>query len=80
MSYTEINSKTLKGFNINNPGLGGTTPPGESDERTEKAHLESIIEKILLYAPHSQTSDIFILQVTDKLVLVKVGNLKKMQY
>ena len=24
MSYTEINSKTLKGFNINNPGLGGT--------------------------------------------------------
>jgi len=36
--YTEINSKTLKGFNINNPGLGGTTPPGESDERTEKAH------------------------------------------
>jgi len=41
MSYTEINSKTLKGFNINNPGLGGTTPPGESDERTEKAHLQS---------------------------------------
>jgi len=46
MSYTEINSKTLKGFNINNPGLGGTacsdlseTLPGESDERTEKAHL-----------------------------------------
>ena len=34
ISNTEINSKTLKGFNINNPGLGGTTPPGESDERT----------------------------------------------
>jgi len=80
MSYTEINSKTLKGLNINNPGLGGTTPRGESDERTVRAHLESIIEKILQYAPHSQTSDIFILQVTDKLVFVKVGSLKKMQY
>jgi len=40
ISNTEINSKTLKGFNINNPGLGGTTPPGESDARTEKAHLQ----------------------------------------
>ena len=56
VAYTEINSKTLNGFNINNPGLGGTTPPGESDERTEKAHPESIIEKILLYAPHIETT------------------------
>ena len=48
ISNTEINSKTLKGFNINNPGLGETacsdlseTQPGVGKELQIKAHLQS---------------------------------------
>src|SRR5665648_316137 len=48
---------TLKGSNINNPGLGGTTKPRARNTIIKKAHLQRPKKTLLPYAPQIDTSE-----------------------